>query len=121
MAKITNKEAPPFPLGRPNADTFLAGADDIEMDGKSVKQQVSGRDTQVNGNSASIEAKVNALIGAVQTLIRNVVFHSGVPYGVPQQLLSDLALLRIGNNESTSTTSALCGTALCGSAICGNS
>ena len=113
------KEQVAFELENPNG--FVTQANQIGMNGKSVEQQMTGRDTKVNGNSSSIEAKVNALIGAVQTLIRNVVFYSGVPYGVPQQLLSDLALLRIGNNESTSTTSALCGTALCGSAICGNS
>ena len=118
MAEITTIERLPFPLAKPNPDTFVTQASEIGMGGKTVEQQITGRDTKVNGNSENIENKVNALISCVQTLIQNVAFISGVPYDVPQQLLTELSLLRIGNS---STTSAICGQAVCGQAICGNS
>ena len=110
------KEQVAFELENPNG--FVTQANQIGMNGKSVEQQMTGRDTKVNGNSSSIEAKVNALISVAQTIIQNVVWWGGVPYDIPQQLLSELSLLRIGN---TSQTTSVCGQAICGQAICGNS
>ena len=111
------KEQVAFELENPNG--FVTQASQIGMNGRTVAQQITGRDDKINGNSSSIESKVNALISVVQTLVPCLVFHSGVPYGIPQQLLSHLGLLRIGN--SSSTTTAICGQAICGQAICGNS
>ena len=71
---------------------------------------------KVDENSSGIESKVNALIDAVTIIIQNVVFHSGVPWGIPQQLLTDLSLVRIGGGT---TSTSKCGTAVCGRAICG--
>ena len=110
------KEQVAFELENPNG--FVTQANQIGMNGKSVEQQMTGRDTRVNGNSSSIEAKVNTLISVAQTIIQNVVWWGGVPYDIPQQLLSELSLLRIGN---ASQTTSVCGQAICGQAICGNS
>lgn len=109
------KEQVAFELENPNG--FVTQANQIGMNGKSVEQQVTGRDIKVNDNSSSIESKVNAIINCLVTLIQNVPFHSGVPYDIPQQLLSELNLLRIGN---TSQATSVCGQAICGQAICGN-
>lgn len=108
----------PFKLARPNPSTGVTDASEIDFEGKGLDQSIGGRDTKVNDNSENIEDKVNALISCVQTLIQNVAFISGVPYDIPQQLMTELSLLRIGNS---STTSAICGQAVCGQAICGNS
>ena len=108
----------PFKLARPNPNTGVTDASEIDFEDKPLDQGIGGRDTKVNDNSENIENKVNALISCVQTLIQNVAFISGVPYNIPQQLMTELSLLRIGNS---STTSAICGQAVCGQAICGNS
>lgn len=110
------KEKLPFELDRPNASTPVANASAIDLNNQPLDQSIGGRDAKVNTNSTSIEGKVNTLISVVQTLIQNVVWWGGVPYNVPQQLLSELQLLRIGD---TSSTTALCGQAVCGQAICG--
>lgn len=87
-----------------------------EQKGKFINEINQNVETKSDTNSTSIEGKVNAIIDTLITVIQNVVWWGGVPYNVPQQLLSDLHLLRIGN---TSTTTALCGSAICGQAICG--
>lgn len=71
--------------------------------------------TNIDANSGTIEGKVNTLISVVQTLIQNVVWWGGVPYGIPEELNSQLQLLRIGGGSSA----ALCGQAICGQVICG--
>ena len=110
-------ERMPFKLARPNPNTGVTDASEIDFGDQPLDQSISGRDTKVNTNSTSIEGKVNALISVVQTLIQNVVWWGGVPYSVPQQLLSELQLLRVG--DSSTATTALCGQAVCGQAICG--
>lgn len=109
-------ERMPFKLARPNPNTGVTDASEIDFGDKPLDASIEGRDTKVNSNSGSIEGKVNTLISVVQTLIQNVVWWGGVPYGIPEQLNSQLQLLRIGN---TSATTALCGSAICGQAICG--
>ena len=69
-----------------------------------------------NNNSNLIENKVNALINCIQTLVSCVVFHSGTPFILPQELNTQLSLLRY---YYTSTTPAICGQAICGQTICG--
>ena len=111
------KEIMPFELARHRDGTPVTRTSEINHGDKPLDTSISGRDTKINDNSGGIESKVNALISAVQTLIQHVVFHSGVPYGIPQQLMSDLSRLRIG--DSSASTTALCGNAICGNAICG--
>lgn len=108
----------PFKLARPNPNTGVTDASEIDFEGKGLDQSISERDTKVDGNSSSLENKVNAIINCLMWVIQNVPFFSGVPYDIPQQLLSELNLLRIGN---TSQTTSVCGQAICGQAICGNS
>lgn len=69
-----------------------------------------------NTNATSIEGKVNALIDCVQTLIQGVVFHSGTPFVSPEELNTQLELLRY---TYSTTTPAICGQAICGQTICG--
>ena len=108
-------ERMPFKLARPNPSTGVTDASEIDFGDEALDASIEGRDTKVNSNSGSIEGKVNALIDSMTTLIQNVVFYAGVPYSIPQQLLTQLQLLRIGNINTT----ALCGSAICGQAICG--
>ena len=112
MAEVV--ERLPFKLARPNQSTGVTDASEIDFGNQPLDQSIGGRDTKVNTNSTSIEGKVNTLISVVQTLIQNVVWWGGVPYGIPEQLNSQLQLLRIGN-----TTPAICGQAICGQTICG--
>ena len=69
-----------------------------------------------NTNATSIEGKVNALIDCLQTLIQGVVFHAGTPFVSPEELNSQLELLRY---SYSSITPAICGQAICGQTICG--
>ena len=108
----------PFGLERPDANTPVTYTSEINHGNEPLDQSISGRDTKVNDNSTSLENKVNAIINCLVWIIQNVPFFSGVPYDIPQQLLSELNLLRIGN---TSQTTSVCGQAICGQAICGNS
>lgn len=119
MATSSTKEVMPFELGRDKNGRPVTHTSEINHGDEPLDQSIGGRDIKVNGNSSSIESKVNAIINCLVTLIQNVPFHSGTPYDIPQQLLSDLSLLRIG--DASSPTSALCGSAICGQAICGNS
>lgn len=118
MATSSTKEVMPFELGRAGNGRPVTHTSEINHGDEPLDQSIGGRDTKVNGNSSSIESKVNAIINCLVTLIQNVPFYSGVPYDIPQQLLSELNLLRIGN---TSQTTSVCGQAICGQAICGNS
>lgn len=72
---------------------------------------------KTNVNSGSIEEKVNALIDIVVRLIEYVVFHGGTPFNIPQQLTTELQLLRLTNADIATT--AVCGSAICGQAVCG--
>ena len=110
------KEKVAFELERPNANTPVTRTNAINHGDKPLDQCIEGRDTKVNSNSGSVEAKVNALIDCAITIIQNVPFYGGVPYKIPQQLLSRLQLLRIGD---ISSTPAVCGQAMCGQTICG--
>lgn len=118
MATSSTKEVMPFELGRDRNGRPVTHTSEINHGDEPLDQSIGGRDTKVNGNSSSIEAKVNALISVAITIIQNVVWWEGVPYDIPQQLLSELNLLRIGN---ASQTTSVCGQAICGQAICGNS
>lgn len=69
-----------------------------------------------SSNATSIENKVNALIDCLRTLIQGVVFHSGTPFVSPEELDTQLELLRY---TYTGTTPAICGQAICGQTICG--
>lgn len=82
-----------------------------------INQEVGGK---VDKNSLNIEGKVNALIGIVQDLVLNVAFHSGVPFGIPQSILSKLSLLRIGYDSIGGDLPAICGhDTICGRVTCG--
>lgn len=84
-----------------------------------LNRAVAGADEKSrtgNTNATSIEDKVNALIDCIQTLIQGVVFHSGTPFVSPEELNSQLELLRY---SYSSTTPAICGQAICGQTICG--
>lgn len=84
-----------------------------------ISKAVAGADEKSrtgNTNATSIENKVNALIDCIQTLIQGVVFHSGTPFVSPEELNSQLELLRY---SYSSTTPAICGQAICGQTICG--
>ena len=84
-----------------------------------LNRAVAGADEKSrtgNTNATSIEDKVNALIDCIQTLIQGVVFHSGTPFVSPEELNSQLELLRY---SYSGTTPAICGQAICGQTICG--
>ena len=84
-----------------------------------LNRAVAGADEKSrtgNTNATSIESKVNALIDCLQTLIQGVVFHSGTPFVSPEELSTQLELLRY---TYSGTTPAICGQAICGQTICG--
>lgn len=84
-----------------------------------LSRAVAGADEKSrtgNTNATSIEGKVNALIDCIQTLIQGVVFHSGTPFVEPEELSTQLELLRY---TYSTTTPAICGQAVCGQTICG--
>lgn len=72
-----------------------------------------------NENSRRLEQKMNSFISCILSLINSVVFHSGVPFDVSQQLTKELELVKVSEYESMPTTS-VCGHAFCGYAICAN-
>ena len=79
-----------------------------------LNRAVAGADEKSrtgNTNATSIEDKVNALIDCIQTLIQGVVFHSGTPFVSPEELSSQLELLRY---PYSGTTPAICGQTICG-------
>lgn len=104
----------PFKLARPNPNTGVTDASEIDFGDEALDASIEGRDTTVNSNSGSIEGKVNALIDCLTTIIQNVVFYAGVPYSIPQQLLTQLQLLRIGGSFTVTCGMANCGEVLCG-------
>ena len=120
MAKITTHEAMPFPLAKPNSDTFVTESENIGWGDKALPQAIDEKNdansATGNSNATNIEYKMNALIGCIQLMIQSVVFHSGTPFVSPQELDSQLELLRY---PYSANTSALCGTAICGKTICG--
>lgn len=120
MAEITTTERLPFPLAKPNPDTFVTQGSEIGWDGQPLTVKINaGSDAKSltgNTNATTIEGKVNALIDCIQTLIQGVVFHSGTPFVSPEELNTSLELLRY---TYSSTTPAICGSAVCGQAICG--
>lgn len=114
----------PFPLAKPNSDTFVTEGENIGWGNKPMTQAIEekndAKSTTGNANASSIEGKVNALIDCITTLIDKVVFHSGTPFITSDELKSQLNLLRYTYSGSGMTTS-VCGQAICGQAICGNS
>lgn len=116
------KERPPFEFDRPNSQTPLAQAGCIEWENKpldtAINEKNDAKSATGNINSTAIEGKVNALIDCILDLIDGVVFHSGTPFVAPQELRSQLELLRYTYSDSSATT-AVCGRAVCGQAICG--
>ena len=120
MARIEQTESLPFPLAKPNPDTFVTQGSEIGWDDQPLTIKINAgsdaKSTTGNANATSIESKVNALIDCIQSLINGVVFHSGTPFVSPQDLNSRLELLRY---TYSSTTPAICGQAMCGQTICG--
>ena len=120
MARIEQTESLPFPLAKPNADTYVTEGSQIGWDGQPLTTKINAgsdaKSTTGNANATSIEDKVNALIDCLQTLIRGVVFHSGTPFVSPEELDTQLELLRY---TYSGITPAICGQAICGQTICG--
>lgn len=84
-----------------------------------LNRAVAGADEKSrtgNTNATSIEDKVNALIDCIRSMIPCLVFHAGTPFVSPEELNSQLELLRY---TYSSTTPAICGQAICGQTICG--
>lgn len=110
----------PFELIKPSNNEYVTQGSQIGWDGQPLTTKINtGSDAKSrigNVNATSIEDKVNALIGCLQTLIRGVVFHSGTPFVSPEELDSQLELLRY---SYSGTTPAICGQAICGQTICG--
>ena len=110
----------PFSLKKPSENEYVTKGDQIGWDGQPLTTKINaGSDAKSltgNTNATSIEGKVNALIDCVLTIIQGVVFHSGTPFVSPEELNSQLELLRY---TYSSTTPAICGQAICGQTICG--
>lgn len=75
----------------------------------------------INYNSSLIEQKVNAIIACLQQLMTIIVFHSGTPYQLSQQVISQLQLLRATSIDIEHSNVSVCGRAVCGCAVCGTS
>lgn len=101
-------------------DHIVATADDIfdEVLGQYQDQINKQKSLIGNSNSSAVEVKVNALMDCLVDVISKLVFHSGTPYTIPQELQSHLALSRYNAGGGT-TTPAICGQAVCGQTICG--
>ena len=116
------KERPPFEFDKPNSNTYLTQAACVGWDNKPLPTAINERNDEKssvgNSNASSVEGKVNAVIDFLVTLVDKVVFHSGTPFVTPDELKSQLNLLRYPYSDSSATT-ALCGQAICGQAICG--
>ena len=112
----------PFALKKPSASIYVTQGDQIGWDGRPLTTRIDekndAKSTTGNSNASTIEGKVNALIDCIQALISGVVFHSGTPFVSPQELNSQLELLRYTYSGSSSTP-AICGSAVCGQTICG--
>lgn len=110
----------PFELAKPSPDTYVTQGGEIGWDGQPLTTKINAgsdaKSTTGNANATSIESKVNAIIDCLQTLIQGVVFHAGTPFVSPEELSTQLELLRYAYS---STTPAICGQAICGQTICG--
>ena len=95
MAEITTYEAMPFPLAKPNKDTFVTKSSNIGHNDSDVG-------TELNDHSESITSLENTRpIMTITTL--NGEYYLKIEYGNPSQ------------------SSAICGEAVCGYAVCGMS
>lgn len=116
------KESMPFELKRPNAGTPVTNATEIDWGNKSLPSAINekndAKSSVGNSNASTVEGKVNAMIDFLVTLVDKVVFHSGTPFVTPDELKSQLNLLRYTYSDTGATT-AICGQAICGQAICG--
>ena len=116
------KESMPFELKRPNAGTPVTNATEIDWENKPLSTNINEKNDEKslvgNSNASSVEGKVNAMIDFLAILLDRVVFHSGTPFVTPDELKSQLNLLRYTYSDSSATT-AVCGRAVCGRAICG--
>lgn len=114
----TKKEQVAFELENPGG--FVTQGSEIGWDGQPLTTKINaGSDAKSrtgNVNATSIESKVNALIDCLLDLIDEVAFHSSTPFVAPQELRSQLELLRY---TYSGTTPAICGQAICGQTICG--
>ena len=114
----TKKEQVAFELENPGG--FVTQGSEIGWDGQPLTTKINaGSDAKSrtgNTNATSIEGKVNALIDCLLDLIDGVAFHSSTPFVTPQELRSQLELLRY---TYSGTTPAICGQAICGQTICG--
>ena len=72
-----------------------------------------------NTNASALESKINALISCINSLVNKIVFYTGTPFTLPQELNSQLNLSRYSYSDTTANT-ALLGSAICGQALCGN-
>ena len=114
----TKKEQVAFELENPGG--FVTQGSEIGWNGQPLTTRINAgsdaKSTTGNANATSIEGKVNALIDCILNLIDGVAFHSGTPFVAPQELKSQLELLRY---TYSGTNPAICGSAVCGQTICG--
>lgn len=90
----------------------------LKMDDKAEKADIAPIVNDSNSNSDDLEVKVNALIAWANDIIKKIVFHSGTPYKMPQELQTLLSLKRLAPFDINTTS--ICGVAVCGNAITGN-
>ena len=93
MAEITTYEAMPFPLAKPNKDTFVTQAENIGYKKNNVKSVLN----ELEENVAAQEKSIPVL---------SIITIDGVNY------------LKVSYVASTQSP-AICGLAICGKAICG--
>ena len=110
----------PFELEKPSSNEYVTQGSQIGWDGQPLTTKINAgsdaKSTTGNANATSIEGKVNALIDCLRQLIPNIVFHAGTPFVSPEELDTQLELLRYAYSG---TTPAICGQAICGQTICG--
>lgn len=99
-------------------DHTVATSDEIfDVELNQYQDQINKQKSLVgNANASAVENKVNAMMDCLVDVISKIVFHSGTPYPIPQELQEHLALSRY---NSGTTTPAICGQAICGQTICG--
>jgi hypothetical protein len=110
----------PFELEKPSSNEYVTQGNQIGWDGQPLTTKINaGSDAKSmtgNANATTIESKVNAIIDVLQRFIQGAVFHSGTPFVSPEELSTQLELLRY---PYSGTTPAICGQAICGQTICG--
>lgn len=110
----------PFELEKPSSNEYVTQGSQIGWDGQPLTTKINAgsdaKSTTGNANATSIESKINAIIDVLQRFIQGAVFHSGTPFVSPEELNSQLELLRY---PYSGTTPAICGQAICGQTICG--